>query len=365
MERYSPSIANLRQEKACAALCFAIVLPFTALVLLEGSVAPGEYLELAGAFIGIALLLAAAALIPFAGFELWRSGRRSAWKERPALALLGAFKARWASDKLLSLAWPIALFLVLLPSFNAFKQRILPHAGFKYDPELAQLDRTLFGSDPGLLLHRLIGSPWTTSFFDALYHSWFVPTTLGLCLVGLCANTRLRAQYMLSYVGVWLVLGAFAAYLVPAAGPAFYAALVGPDGAAPFIVVHDQLAMAGQTRFLTSLGNQTYLLENLNAPKLVIGGGISAIPSVHNGMAVLFALVSFRFHWTLGVATGLFAFLIWIASVYLNWHYAVDGLAGAAGAFLIWHASGKIIDRLIAFVEARPARSPAGPVLAG
>lgn len=365
MEKYSARLSDQRQEKACAALCFAIVLPFTVLVLLEGSVALGEFLKLVAAFIGIALLLAGAAFIPFAGAELVKSGLRSGWKERPALALLSALKERWASDKLLSVAWPIALFLVLLPSFNAFKQRILPHAGFRYDAELAQLDRTLFGADPGVLLHRLIGSPWTTSFFDALYHSWFVPTTLGLCLVGLCASTRLRAQYMLSYVGVWLILGALAAYLMPAAGPAFYAVLVGPDGAAPFIAVHDQLAMAGQTRFLTSLGNQAYLLENLGAPKLVIGGGISAIPSVHNGMAVLFALMSFRFHWTLGVATSLFAFLIWIASVYLNWHYAVDGLAGAAGAILIWYASGKVVDRLTASVEARPTRPVSGPVLSG
>jgi len=106
-------------------------------------------------------------------------------------------------------------------------------------------------------------------------------------------------------------------------------------------------------------------LQHLGAPKLVIGGGVSAIPSVHNGMAVLFALMSFRFHWTLGVATSLFAFLIWIASVYLNWHYAIDGIAGAAGAILVWHVSGKIVERLTAFIEARPARPPVKPVLAG
>jgi hypothetical protein len=360
-----PMIADQRQEKACAAICFAVVVPFTLLVLIEGSVATTEFLRLAAEFIGIALLLTGCAFIPFAGVELVKSGLRSGWKERPALALLSALKERWRVDRLFCLIWPIALFLVLLPSFNAFKQRILPQAGFKFDPALAELDRALFGTDPGLLLHSLIGSPWTTNFFDALYHSWFVPTTLGLCVVGLCAGTRLRAQYMLSYVGVWLILGAFAAYLLPAAGPAFYAALVGPDGAGPFLAVHEQLAMAGQTRFLTSLGNQAYLLENLNAPTLVIGGGISAIPSVHNGMAVLFALVSFRFHWTLGVATSLFAFLIWIASVYLNWHYAVDGIAGAVGAVLIWHACGKIVDRLLTLVEARRTDPSAGPVLVG
>ena len=82
MEKYGPTALDLRQEKACAALCFAIVLPFTLLVLLEGSVAPAEFLKLAAAFIGIALLLAGAAFLPFAGVELVKSGLRSGWKER-------------------------------------------------------------------------------------------------------------------------------------------------------------------------------------------------------------------------------------------------------------------------------------------
>lgn len=331
-------------------------------VLAEGSVAPLELAKLIATFISIAILIAGTALIFFAGFELVRSGRRSGWKERPAVALLSALKQRWADDRLFSVAWPIGLFLLLVPSFNAFKQRILPQAGFHYDAQLADLDRVLFGTDPGAVLHRLIGSPATTGFLDAAYHSWFVPTTLGLCFIGFCAGTRTRAQYMLSYVGVWLFLGAFLAFLIPAAGPAFYSAVVGPDGASPFIVVHEQLAQAGQTRFLTSLGNQAYLLDNLNAPTLVVGGGISAIPSVHNAMAVLFALISFRAHWSLGVAMSFFALLIWVGSVYLNWHYAVDGIAGAAGALVVWSLSGKIVDRLLSLVEKRPGLSSAQPV---
>jgi len=365
MEDIRPTFAGQRQEAACAALCFAIVLPFALFVLLEGSVAPLELFKLIATFVSIAILIAVSGLVFFAGVELVRRGRRSRWQERPAMALLTALKEKWATDRLFSVAWPLVLFLILVPSFNAFKQRILPHAGFHYDPQLAEVDRLLFGTDPGLLLHHLIGSPATTGFLDALYHSWFVPTTLGLCFIGFCAGTRTRAQYMLSYVGVWLFLGAFLAFLLPAAGPAFYAAVADAAGAAPFVAVHDQLAVAGHTRFLTSLGNQAYLLENLNAPTLVVGGGISAIPSVHNAMAVLFALVSFRVHWLLGAATSLFAALIWVASVYLNWHYAVDGIAGAAGAVLVWYASGKIVDRLIAYVEARPVMPVPGAALAG
>ena len=80
-------------------------------------------------------------------------------------------------------------------------------------------------------------------------------------------------------------------------------------------------------------------------PALVVGGGISAIPSVHNAMAVLFALVSFRMNRALGLAMSAFAAFIWVASVYLNWHYAVDGLAGGIGAIVLWKLSGALVEQ--------------------
>jgi membrane-associated phospholipid phosphatase len=54
-----------------------------------------------------------------------------------------------------------------------------------------------------------------------------------------------------------------------------------------------------------------------------------------------------------------FAVLIWVGSVYLNWHYAIDGVVGAAGAILIWFASGWIVDRLLAAVAKEPGAVPA------
>ena len=131
--------------------------------------------------------------------------------------------------------------------------------------------------------------------------------------------------------------------------PAFYRDLAGPEGAAAFIAVHQQLVSAGTSQgLLTSVYNQAYLLQNLDNPTLVVGGGISAIPSVHNAMAVLFALVSFRMNRALGIAMSAFAGFIWVASVYLNWHYAVDGLAGGIGAVVLWKLSGAMVDRRFA-----------------
>ncbi|WP_114950966.1 phosphatase PAP2 family protein [Sphingosinicella terrae] len=344
-------------ERACAAACFALVLPFAVFVTVDGRVAPIEYARLTGTFISFAAMIAIGAVICFALLELARAGIGSRWQASPAAAVRAALAKRWREDRLFSLAWPVALFLLLLPAFNAYKQRILPAAGFHFDPQLAALDRALLGTDPGAWLHAAIGSPGVTFFFDAIYHSWFMPTTLGLCFVGLCAGTRTRGQYMLAYAAVWILLGAVCAFLVPAAGPAFYEVLVDPAGAAPFRSVQSGLEAAGGGQvYLTSLGNQAYLLQNLDSPVLVVGAGISAVPSVHNAIAALFALASFRAHRGLGVAMTFYAALIWIGSVYLNWHYAVDGAAGIAGAVLIWIASGRIVDRLIPAAERRTLR---------
>ncbi|WP_165357366.1 phosphatase PAP2 family protein [Sphingosinicella sp. CPCC 101087] len=343
----SASSRLVRTEATFAALAFAMVAAFALVVLLDEDVSTIAFAELAAAYVGVTLLIVGTACLLLAAGAVWKAGRASRWKASPMDAARAAILNKWREDRLLSLAWPAGVFLLLMPSFNAFKQRILPDAGFLYDPELAAIDRAFFGTDPGLWLHDTIGSPVATALLDALYHGWFLPTTLGVAMVGLCAGTRTRAQYMIAYVGVWIILGAVLAFLVPAAGPAFYAALVDPGQAGPFTAVADRLAATSGGGLLTSLHNQQYLIANLDRPALVVGGGISAIPSVHNALAVLFALASFRIGRLCGLAMSAFALMIWIGSVYLNWHYAIDGVVGAVGALLLWFGAGALVDRLM------------------
>jgi hypothetical protein len=78
----------------------------------------------------------------------------------------------------------------------------------------------------------------------------------------------------------------------------------------------------------------------------MIGSGISAMPSVHNALAALFAMASFKLNRIAGWLLTFYAAFIWIGSIHLGWHYALDGIVAIALTFGIWHVCGRIADRL-------------------
>jgi len=273
--------------------------------------------------------------------------------------LQGAMRERWERDRYVSLFWPPLLFALLLSAFNAFKQMVLPLAGFRFDPLFAAADRALFlGVDPWRVTHALFGGTDATLLIDRAYHGWFVPMSVGLVVCAFLPGSayRLRTQYMLTYIGVWIGIGSMLAFLLPAAGPCFTSHLVGPSPS--FDALHDRLltiqADAGAP--LAALRNQTILLEA--GSRLRVGGGISAMPSVHNALAVLFALGAFRLNWVAGWMLATYACVIWIGSIHLGWHYAVDGLVAAALTIGLWHVTGRIADAFDA-PDLRPEQQPA------
>jgi membrane-associated phospholipid phosphatase len=80
---------------------------------------------------------------------------------------------------------------------------------------------------------------------------------------------------------------------------------------------------------------------------LDFASGISAMPSMHVAMATLFAIAGFRRSRLLGGIFTVYALTIWVASVHLGWHYALDGVVGAAMMGALWSLS-KPIARILA-----------------
>ena len=71
------------------------------------------------------------------------------------------------------------------------------------------------------------------------------------------------------------------------------------------------------------------------------------IARYHNlSIAVLLALVGWRANRSLGIFLWLHALAIFIGSVHLGWHYAVDGYASIIGTIAIWKFSGYLVRNI-------------------
>lgn len=280
----------------------------------------------------------------------------------PTTLIARWLRDRWRQDRLLGLIVPPLVFALLIAAFNAFKQFILMRLGFGYDPILAEIDRTIFfGVDPWRITHALLPSPWETYIIDHAYHGWFLPMAGGTVLCAFAPESlrALRVRYLLSYALIWILIGSVAAMAFPAAGPCFQPFLVGPGSGFDDLLTRLHAEAAVLPGGIAALDNQAYLRAALGQGHIVVGAGISAMPSVHNALAILFALAAFQVGPFVGrVMTG-YAVLIWIGSIHLGWHYAIDGIVAALLTWLIWRFSGWATDRLLA-----PPESPAGRLAA-
>lgn len=235
-----------------------------------------------------------------------------------------AFKLLFGIKRLSRFVAGILLLMALMifqGSFTSIKNMLpILSGGFPYDTLHADIDRFIhFGYDPWELLYRLAAHPTVLAVVEWNYSVlWFAICFACLFFVATSnwAN-GIRLRYMLMFVFVWFFCGNVLAGLFLSAGPAFYGEVTGDT--ARFA---EQLAFlsGGQTRII-----QHYLWDIYGSGVGGFGSGISAFPSVHVGLITMNALfVSDRFPRLAGLAAGYTLFIV-ASSVYLGWHYAIDG----------------------------------------
>ena len=241
--------------------------------------------RLATALGGLGLCLPVLALVWF------RLGSRLPWR----VALERWTRAGWPTDRLLRFAVAWAILPLFFWAFAAWKTAIPP---FTWDARLAALD----------FPHPYV-SLATLARLDGIYWSW------NYVLVGLMlwkAWSR-DDRFWWAFLGMWVGLGTGLAHLVPSAGPIF---------TDPTVPVTPDLAWT-----------RDYLWSAVSRGEIVLGGGISAFPSLHVAVPVLGACAS---RGVLRWAFVGFAGVIWVSSVALGFHYWVDGLASIVLVPGIW-----------------------------
>ncbi|MDQ3137247.1 MAG: phosphatase PAP2 family protein [Gemmatimonadota bacterium] len=291
-----------------------------------------------------------------AAWVVFGHGLRWRWRLRDAnggpLGASLAWRRAWREvrrtvltpDRILRVVAIYGAVRLLLDTYTRWKGAIPTLHPFAWDGRLSDWDvRLHFGQAPWAWLHPMLGHPTATRVLDALYWMW-VPTVM-LVVLWLAWNDRaaLRAQFLLTFALAWIVLGTLMAAMMSSGGPCYFARITGAPG--PYAGLMAYLNTVHTHSPLGAVAGQEWLWGIYTAHESRLYAGISAMPSMHVAMPVLYTLMAARLDRRLGFACGAFACLILVAAVHLGWHYAIDGYVSALALWGLWAASGRLMMR--------------------
>jgi len=243
------------------------------------------------------------------------------------LAALGAVSWLWPRSRLVKGVREVLPFLACILIYTNLHDTIgfvNPH---DVHHALAALDRELFGVVPAVWAERFV-SPGLTELMQLFYVSFaWIATSTSLILLA----TRRWREFRTVTLGVIVCFYVgYALYLVfPAAPPRL-------------VLVYE---------FKRSLRGYPYLFSNLSARAFALlpVDSRAAFPSLHAAVSLLALFYAWRYvrawFWILLP----FALGLWVSTIYLRHHYAVDLLAG----WLLAPAAAWLAPRLDAWWSAR------------
>lgn len=300
-------------------------------------------------------------VLALASVARWVARRRG---RQPVIPSWADLRPLITPNHLVELVLVFALYVLFIDTFIGFKRALPAIQPFAWDAAFMRLDQALhFGRHPWEILQPVLGRPIVTSLVDAVYYTWFAVNML--CLAGFLwvSNRVLKTQFYVSFWLVWIVLGTVMAYALSSVGPCYFGLVTA--GVDPFQPLMTYLRGVDQTHGLLAVFTQGKLWEDYSggtSPLLM--KGISAMPSVHIALPVLYTIAGWRVHRALGIAFAVFAFIIFLGSIHLGWHYAIDGYASALAVPVIWWVSGIVVRSYSRCLDGatdrcllRPARS--------
>ncbi|CDX42820.1 conserved membrane hypothetical protein [Mesorhizobium plurifarium] len=256
--------------------------------------------------------------------------------ERPLLEVRNILRS---DVPYLLLGFPILLVIpVFFDAYGQFKSSMHLWVPIYADPYLIQIDRWIFTVDAWSSFSLIADSPMAVKFIDRMYILWFA---VMYCAVFSAAfmlkNPKRRFCFFATYFCSWVFLGNFLAIIFDSAGPCFYSYFYKADVFSQLCRRLQDLNDAGQP--LITINAQRYLLDQYKNSTDAIGEGISAFPSLHVAMAALVAIFFYDINRVIGAMAIIFCAIIFIGSIVLGWHYAIDGIASLFAVPIFWRLS--------------------------
>lgn len=257
---------------------------------------------------------------------------------RPIGFLGETYRRRLKQPHVVAALPTLALVIAFMPYFSKLKAIIPLFRPYDWDATFIDWERRLLlGHDAWHVLQPVLGFPAMTALLALLYQAWFLLIYVGtLYVLFWQAPQVVRRQYLLAFFLIWTLVGGLLATVFASVGPCFLEPILGDPR---FAAQMDYLRAADAQVPVMTLTVQDMLLGWYRQGEGGLGSGISAMPSMHVAMAMLFWLAIRRVSPLAGKLFGGFAVTIWIASVHLAYHYALDGVVAGIATYAIWRFS--------------------------
>jgi hypothetical protein len=322
-----------------------IALAFVAAQLVLGALYPNMDLPAGNAVLLVLFsttLMLALVLIAYLFVQMMLTDR----PKHPTVQLVLRVRAFLRNARVMALGLPVFVSLIIfIYAFSNVKGNIPVFQPFAWDRTLDHWDAVLhFGRRPWEWLQPVLGHWPITFVVNVLYNLWFVVMfSVWLHYAFMAQPGVQRTRFFLTFMLLWMMGGGLLAVIFSSAGPCFYGAghlgLL-PDPYAPLMAY---LREADKTVPIWALDVQEELWK-LHVAKSA-EASVSAMPSMHNGSTLLFALASGG--WQPWIRRLLWAYVavIFMGSIHLGYHYAVDSYVAWELTLVIWWVAGHVARR--------------------
>jgi len=298
-----------------------------------GAVPEGEFGEGFARVLGVGLALVVIYLLSGFYWIALRAGSFSEVKERANEKLFNLDTV----ERLLGIVLLVFGIEHLFDVHGAVKAAIPFLGGYGWDVMFANLDAKIHGGlDPWQWTHAIPPRNLVTTILDWVYVGWFGVMSFVTAVAAIWLPLDLRARFFIGYALLWIIAGGACANALGSGGPVYFAEFVGDSVRfSPLLSYLDQTGV-----FARDLQEQ--LWAAFEGHESMPFDGISAMPSLHVGVAAYFTFASKKTNRALFWTSVLWTLTVFLGSIHLGWHYAIDGYVGAIIAGTAWWLAGII-----------------------